>query len=62
MAQSSAADDQQRQQYGHSPADVDAFLDEIACSCPSLQLTRRDVLYAYQGLIPSDVDDSRSGG
>lgn len=46
----------------HNPADVDAFLDEIAYACPSLGLTRQDVLYAYQGLIPADVDDSRSGG
>ncbi|MCL6285286.1 FAD-dependent oxidoreductase [Ruegeria sp. 2012CJ41-6] len=39
--------------------DIDDFLGELDLACPSLALTRGDILHVYQGLIPADVDDSR---
>ena len=45
-----------------SEPDVDDFLAELSHACPGLGLGRSQVLHAYQGLIPADVDDSRGGG
>lgn len=38
--------------------EVDEFLEELALACPSLRLTRGDVIRVYQGWIPADIDDS----
>jgi glycerol-3-phosphate dehydrogenase len=40
-------------------ADVDDFLIELAQACPSLSLSKKDVIWVHQGLIPADTDDSR---
>lgn len=42
--------------------DVNDFLDEIASVCPTLALSRANVLWVHQGLIPADVDDARGSG
>lgn len=39
--------------------DVDDFLTELAAACPSLALSRDDIVWTHQGLIPADVDDAR---
>lgn len=41
------------------PGDIPEFLDELNLACPALDLSPEDVLYAYQGLIPADLDDAR---
>ncbi|WP_281826330.1 FAD-dependent oxidoreductase [Jannaschia rubra] len=41
------------------PADIAAFLAEIAAASPAL--VPGNVLWAYQGLIPADVDDGPGG-
>ncbi len=40
-------------------ADVDDFLTELSHACPSLSLSRNDVIWVHQGLIPADIEDAR---
>ncbi|WP_171060727.1 FAD-dependent oxidoreductase [Poseidonocella sp. HB161398] len=42
-----------------SDADVDDFLAELNLAAPELRLSRGNVLWVQQGLIPADVDDAR---
>lgn len=45
-------------QEASAAAEADDFLRELALACPSLPLTRADVIRVYQGWIPADIDDS----
>lgn len=41
--------------------DIDDFLTDIAQAAPALKLTKRDVLWVHQGLIPANTDDGPDG-
>ncbi|KAA8610037.1 FAD-dependent oxidoreductase [Salipiger aestuarii] len=44
---------------GAADADIDDLLTELQFACPRLGLSRKDVVWVHQGLIPADIDDSR---